>query len=67
LSGIQRGIQGLNTEVHAIATAVGTASEPADLAGAMVRSLVYTRSIEANAAVIRRADDALGSLIDALA
>jgi len=40
--------------------------EPADLADTLVEALVAQGSLEASAAVMRRADDTLGTLLDAL-
>jgi hypothetical protein len=62
LGGVQSGLKRLDTAAQKIATAPVRRDEPTELAD----PLVAQRSLEASAAVIRRADDALGTLLDAL-
>ncbi len=66
LGGVQSSLQRLETAAQKIATAPVRRDEPSDLADPLVEALVAQRSLEASAAVMRRADDMLGSLLDAL-
>ena len=67
LGGVQSSLKRLDTAAQKIATAPVRRDEPTDLADPLVEALVAQRSLEASAAVMRRADDALGALLDALA
>jgi hypothetical protein len=64
--GIQRGLDGLRREAQSIAHS-NVDGAPEDLAGAMVRSIEQKALAEANAVALRRANRAMGSVIDILA
>lgn len=66
LGGVQSSLKALDTAAQKIATAPARRDEPTDLADPLVAALVAQRSLEASAAVMKRADDALGTLLDAL-
>ena len=66
LGGVQSSLKALDQAAQKIATAPVRRDEPTDLADPLVDALVAQRSLEASAEVIRRADDALGTLLDAL-
>ncbi len=66
LYGLRRSLDGLRREAQTIAHSVVDGST-ADLTGAMVRSTEHRHAAQANAAAIRRTNDALGSVIDVLA
>ena len=66
LGGVQSSLKRLDTAAQKIATAAVRRDEPTELVDPLVEALVAQRSLEASAAVIRRADDALGTLLDAL-
>jgi len=66
LGGVQSSLKRLDAAAQKIATAPVRHDEPTDLAAPLVEALVAQRSLEASAAVMRRADDALGALLDAL-
>jgi hypothetical protein len=66
LGGVQSSLKALDQAAQKIATAPVSRDAPADLANPLVDALVAQRSLEASAAVMRRADDALGTLLDAL-
>jgi len=66
LGGVQSSLKALDAAAQKIATAPVRRDEPTDLADPLVAALVAQRSLEASAAVMQRADDALGSLLDAL-
>ena len=67
LGGIQANLRGLHRAAHDIAVASVDRSEPLELTEPLVRSLQYQRGLEASADAMRRADDALGTLIDTFA
>lgn len=66
LGGIQSSLKRLDTAAQRIAAAPVRRDDPTELADPLVEALAAQRSLEASAAVMRRADDALGSLLDAL-
>ena len=66
LGGIQTNLRKLNDAASEIATAPARGTEPTDFDKALVEALEAQRAIEASAAVMRRADQALGTLLDAL-
>jgi hypothetical protein len=66
LGGVQSGLKRLDAAAQKIATAPVRRDEPTDVADPLVQALIAQRSLEASAAVLRRADDALGTLLDAL-
>ncbi len=66
-SGIQSNLRGLQQTAHEIATASVSGKEPVDLADSLVDAIVQQRALEASANVMRRVDDALGSIIDTFA
>ena len=66
LGGVQSSLKAIDQAAQKIATAPVRHDEPTDLADPLVDALVAQRSLEASAAVMRRADDALGTLLDAL-
>ena len=65
--GVQRNLRGLTGDAHRIATAAVERKDPLELAEPLVSALRYQRGLEASAAVLRLADDALGTLIDTFA
>lgn len=65
LYGLRRSLDGLRREAQTVAHAVVDGST-ADLTAAMVRSVEHRHAAEANAAAIRRSNEALGSVIDIL-
>jgi flagellar hook-associated protein FlgK len=67
LGGVRSSLRRLDTATQQIATAPVRSDEPADLADPLVDALATQRALEASAAVLRRADEMLGTLIDALA
>lgn len=66
LYGLRRSLDGLRREAQTVAHGVVDGST-ADLTGAMVRSAEQQRAAEANAAALKRTNQALGSIIDILA
>ena len=66
LGGIESGLRQLDAAAQKVATAPVRRDEPTELADPLVEALVAQRAIEASAAVMKRADDALGSLLAAL-
>ncbi len=66
LGGIQTNLRKLNDAANEIATAPARGAEPTDFDKALVEALEVQRAIEASAVVMRRADQALGTLLDAL-
>lgn len=65
-TGIQRGLDGLQRDAHTIAqanTREAGVLEP-DILNALVQLSLDRTQVEASAAVIRRADEALSSLLD---
>ncbi len=66
LSGIQTNLRKLNDAANDIATAPARGAEPTELDKSLVDALEAQRAIEASAVIMRRADQALGTLLDAL-
>jgi len=66
LGGVQSSLKALDQAAQRIAAAPVRRAEPTDLTDPLVAALVAQRSLEASAAVMKRADDALGTLLDAL-
>jgi hypothetical protein len=66
LGGVQSSLERLDAAAQKIATAPARRDEPTELADPLVEALVAQRSLEAAATAMRRADDMLGSLLDAL-
>lgn len=67
LSGVQTNLRGLDRSAHEIASAQAERVEPVELIDPLVDSIVQQRALEASASVIRRVDEALGTLIDTFA
>lgn len=65
LAGIQRGIQQMDRSASAIAR-MGATTEggPGELANNMVQLMQARNDVKANVAVVKTADDVLGTLID---
>jgi hypothetical protein len=66
LDGIQTNLRKLQEAAHEIAAAPVERAEPTELAEPLVKMLEAQRAIEANAIVLRRANDALDSVLEAL-
>ena len=66
-SGIQTNLRGLQQTAHAIATGSVNGDSPIDLADSLVDAIVQQRALEASANVMRRVDEAIGSIIDTFA
>jgi hypothetical protein len=66
LDGIQRGVRKLHEAAHEIAAAPVRGAEPTELAEPLVAMLEAQRTIEASAAVLRRANGALDRVLEAL-
>ena len=66
-SGIQTNLRGLQQTAHEIATSSVRGEEPTELVDSLVDALVQQRALEASANVMRRVDEALGSIIDTFA
>ena len=62
ISGIQRGMQGLDRNADEIAKA--SKGEGGDLAKPLVESRMNQLQVEANVRVMKTLDDTLGSLLD---
>jgi hypothetical protein len=67
LSGIQTSYGGLEKSAREIASATDERSESIELVEPLVHALEEQRALEASANVLRRADEALGTLIDTFA
>ncbi len=65
LCGLRRSLVNMRRETQTVAHAV-VEGATADLTGAAVRSTEQKRAAEANAAALRRANEALGSVVDIL-
>ncbi|MDX1561889.1 MAG: flagellar biosynthesis protein FlgE [Gammaproteobacteria bacterium] len=65
LAGIQTGLRGLDAVAQKIASASVDRREPIDLAGPLVEAIVHQATLEASAQIVRRADEALASLLEA--
>ena len=66
LDGIQTNLRKLHEAAHKIASAPAQGSEPVELIEPLVEMIEAQRAIEANAVVLRRANDAFDSVLDAL-
>jgi hypothetical protein len=66
LGGIQTTLRKLSAAANEIATAPARDAEPTELDKPLLDALEAQRAIEASAVVVRRADQALGTLLDAL-
>ena len=66
LDGIQSSLKRLDAAANKIATAPVRRAEPAELVDPLVDALEAQRALEASAAVVRRADEMLDTLLDAL-
>lgn len=66
LGGIQRNLETLNKSAVEIAQAGAEGREPTELADPLVRALVAERAVEASAAVLKRANDAMDDVLQAL-
>jgi len=66
LKGIETNLRKLNAAAHTIATAPVQGTEPTELAEPLVAMLEAQRAIEASAAVLKRANAALDSVLDSL-
>jgi len=66
LEGIKTSSRRLHEAAHEIATAPAERAEPTDFAEPVVQMLEAQRAIEASATVLRRANDALDNVLDAL-
>lgn len=66
LDGIQAAHRKLHKAAHDIASAPAQGKEPVEIAAPLVDMIEAQRAIEASAAVMRRANDALDSVLDAL-
>ena len=62
VTGIQRGLEGLNRNASSIAQAAK--GEGKDIVQPMVESKVNQRQVEANVEVLKTQDEMLGSLLD---
>lgn len=61
--GMRRTVEEMRREAQTVAHAA-VESAGTDLTGAMVRSLEHQRAADVSATMLRRADQALGSIID---
>jgi flagellar hook-associated protein FlgK len=66
LDGIQRNLQKVHKAAHEVASAPAQGKEPTELTEPLVEMIEAQRAIEASAVVMRRADDALDDVLDAL-
>ena len=66
LGGIRANLRKLHEAANEIATAPARGAEPTKLDEPLVAALEAQRALEASAAVMRRADQALDSLLEAL-
>jgi len=66
LGGIRANLRKLHEAANEIATAPARGAEPTELDEPLVAALEAQRALEASAAVMRRADQALDSLLEAL-
>ena len=66
LEGIQRGMRKLQEAAHEIAAAPATQAEPVEVIEPLVEMIEAQRAIEAAAVVIRRTNDAVDSMLEAL-
>jgi flagellar basal body rod protein FlgC len=66
LDGIQTNLRKLHEAAHQIASAPARGAQPVEVVEPLVEMIEAQRAIEANAVVMRRANDALDSVLDAL-
>lgn len=66
LDGIQRGMRKLHEAAREIATAPVERQEPTELTKPLVEMIEAQHAIEASPVVLRRANDALDSVLEAL-
>jgi hypothetical protein len=66
LDGIQTNLRKLNEAAQQIASAPARGVEPVEVAESLVQMIEAQRAIEASAVVLRRANDAFDSVLDAL-
>ncbi len=67
LGGIQQNLRGLKADAHRLATTAVERTDPLELADPLVSALQHQRGLEASAAALRHADDAIGTLLDTFA
>ncbi len=65
LEGLQTGLNRLKTNAHNIATAIG--DKPSDITSSLVDFKIGQRQVESSVAVIKVADEILGTLLDEFA
>jgi flagellar basal body rod protein FlgC len=66
LDGIQTNLRKLHEAAHKIAAAPAQGAEPVEVIEPLVEMIEAQRAIEASAVVLRRANDALDSVLDSL-
>jgi hypothetical protein len=66
LDGIQTNLRKLREAAHEIASGPARGAEPHEVVEPLVDMIEAQRAIEASAVVLRRANDALDSVLDAL-
>ena len=66
LDGIQTNLRKLHEAAHQIASAPAQAGEPVEVVGPLVEMIEAQHAIEASAVVLRRVNDTLDSVLDAL-
>jgi hypothetical protein len=66
LEGVQTNTRKLHKAAHEIASAPATGAEPVEVIEPLVEMIEAQRAIEAAAVAMRRANDALDSVLDAL-
>ena len=65
VTGIQRGMQGLDRNADEIAKA--SKGQGDDIAGPLVDSRINRLQVEASASMVKTVDDAIGTLLDEMA
>jgi flagellar basal body rod protein FlgC len=66
LDGIQTNLRKLHEAAHQIASVPARGAQPVEVVEPLVEMIEAQRAIEANAVVMRRANDALDSVLEAL-
>jgi hypothetical protein len=66
LAGIQRNMESLHQAANDIAQAAVNGGSPTELADPLVRALVAERAIEASAEMLKRSNEAIDSVLEAL-
>jgi hypothetical protein len=66
LAGIQRNMESLHQAANDIAQAAVNGREPTEFADPLVRALVAERAIEASAEMLKRSNEAIDSVLEAL-